>query len=43
MVEDAARQGTEAGRAGATLVLFGILLLMMSRFIRRLGVQLRER
>lgn len=29
--------------AGAVLVLFGIMLLVMSKFIRRLGVQLRER
>ncbi|HSC93430.1 MAG TPA: hypothetical protein VLC73_00515 [Burkholderiales bacterium] len=29
--------------AGAALVLFGMMLLLMSRFIRRLGVQLRGR
>lgn len=29
--------------AAAALVLFGIMLLMMSRFIRRLGVQMREK
>lgn len=29
--------------AAAALVLFGIMLLMMSRFIRRVGVQMREK